>query len=410
MHVYGGFACNVDYTGRLSVRMTDRVDGGILARALARTQQRYPYFLLRIRQNADALYYEKNDLPVVLLHTNDRIRLHSEEVNGHLWAVCYREDFIHLDVYHGMTDGTGMYQLLSTLLFYYCEEKYGVSDPGRVRTVTDRIPPEETDDPQDHLPSPGPPQAGQPQWKEAFTFEKDGQLTPSEASIWDIEIPENAFLRFTSANDASPGTMISLLLARAAHALYPDAEKDIISAYVVNARPMLGNPQTCHNCLSMVLFDYEDRIRRMPLPRQCTVYRGKTFIQSDGDVVRAAMSASAGSIREAAAASGGLSSKMETFGKMFAGGEGLVSFLVSYVGKWPHPALAGYIREFWTHPPNTFSLMAEIAAVNGNIFLSIQQRFREDTVREAFLRQLEEHGIPYNVRRVMASDAAGISL
>jgi hypothetical protein len=82
---------------------------------------------------------------------------------------------------------------------------------------------------------------------------------------------------------------------------------------------------------------------------------------------------------------------------------------VSYTGKWKHPAAGAYIREFWTHPPNTFSLMVEIAAVNGRIFLSVQQRFREDTVRECFLRQLEQHGIPYTLRRSMSSDIAQIA-
>ena len=410
MHVYGGFACRVDYTARLSIRMADRVDPDILARALSRTAKRYPYFLLRIRQNENELYYEENDRPVVLLHTNKRICIHSDEVNGHLWAVCYYGDFIHLDVCHGMTDGIGMYHLLSTLLYCYCEEKYGIQDPGGVWIPSDRIAPEETEDPQDHLSAAGLSQTGQQVWKEAFTFETDGKLSTSEPTVWDIEIPEKAFLKFTSANDASPGTMISLLLARAADSLYSDADKDIISAYVVNARPMLGSPQTCHNCLSMVLFDYEDRIRKMPLSRQCTVYRGKTFIQSDEDRVRQAMSFSAEAIREAADSSHSFADKMEQFGKMFAAGEGFVSFLVSYVGKWPYPVLGSYIREFWTHPPNTFSLMAQIAAVNGNIFLSLQQRFREDTVREAFLRQLEEHGIPYKVVRIMESDAAQIRL
>ena len=94
---------------------------------------------------------------------------------------------------------------------------------------------------------------------------------------------------------------------------------------------------------------------------------------------------------------------------MFSAGEGYISFLVSYVGKWPYTVLSKYIKEFWTHAPNTFSLMAEIAAVNGNFFISIQQRFREDCVREAFLDQLRENGIPCEVLRVVDCDIAYIT-
>ena len=83
-----------------------------------------------------------------------------------------------------------------------------------------------------------------------------------------------------------------------------------------------------------------------------------------------------------------------------------MTFLVSYIGKWQYPVIGEYIREFWTHPPNTFSLMVEIGAAGGNIFLTIQQRFKEDSVREAFLQELKEYGIPFRVCRVMESDVA----
>ena len=53
-------------------------------------------------------------------------------------------------------------------------------------------------------------------------------------------------------------------------------------------------------------------------------------------------------------------------------------------------------------------MMIEIAAVGGRIFLSIQQRYKEDDVIKAFLAQLEEHAIPYKVCRVMKNDVASV--
>ena len=404
MHVHGCFPLNVDYTGRVTIRMRDRIDADILARALAKTQKRYPYFLLRLRYNESAYYYDENPLPVVLLNTTGRISLNTPEVNYHLWGVCYHDDYIHLDTFHGMTDGTGMYHILSTLLYYYCEERYGVTDHRGIRTLEDEITPEETVDPQDFLPDIDLSKVTPPRYKEAFVPETDGKLTLSPPTLWDVAIPEAAFIPFISANDASPGTMVSLLLARAIDSLYPDAAKDIIGVYVINARPMLDARETCHNCLGMAFFDYEPRLRAKSINTQCTIYRGKTFLQSDRDIVRQALTVSANSIRDIVRSSPTLSAKKENFAKLFASGEGYVSYLVSYVGKWAHPAIGEYIREFWTHPPNTFSLMAEIAAVNGYFFISIQQRFRENCIREAFLRQLEEYRIPYEVVRVMDSD------
>ena len=408
MHVHGGFGEKVDYTARVSVKLTDPVDARLLQHALTETQKRYPYLCVRIRKDDHAFYYEDNPDPIVLLHTPERISLNAEETNFHLWAVCYWEEWLHLDCYHGITDGTGMYKILATLLYYYCKEKYGITDQTGIWTVEDTIDKEELCDPQDELKAPVTQKYKSIEMRPAFTLETDGNLTPSEPTIWDVEIPEEAFIRFTSANDASPGTMVSILLARAIDALYPNAEKDIVGAYVINARPMLQAKKTYHNCLTMALFDYEDKIRRMPLDRQCTVYRGKTFIQSDEDRVAELMAVNAEAIRAAQDSAKTLDEKKKVFGSAFSGGEGLVTYLVSYTGKWSCPGVEGYMKEFWSHPPNTFSLMVEIGAAGGKIFLTIQQRFREDTVREAFLKQLEEHEIPYTLKRVLESDIAHI--
>lgn len=408
MHVHGAFGERVDYAVRLTVRLSDEVDGAILTRALACTQQRYPYLSVRLRAGEHAYFYEKNASPVVLLRTDQPAHLNAAETNFHLWAVCCSGDRIHLDFFHGITDGTGMYRVLATLLFYYCSERYGVSDPEGIWSLETPVLPAETIDPQDMLvpqetaPAPAP-------FQEAFTLETDGGLTPSAPTIWDLEIPEAQLIRFSSANDASPGTLISLLMAQAIDALYPERQKDIISAYVINARPMLSAPLTHHNCLGMALLRYDERIRTMPFDRRCTVYRGMTFLQSDAERVRQGMALNAAQIRAASTDDTTLEEKKQLFGQAFSGGEGFVSFLVSYTGKWKHPGVGAYIREFWTHPPNTFSLMVEIAAVNGKIFLSVQQRFQEDTVRESFLRQLEQHDIPYTVKRRMSSDIAHIA-
>lgn len=430
MHVHGGFAEKVDYTARLSVRMKDAVDADLLAGALQKTQERYPYFCVRLRKGEASFYYEENPLPVVLLHRDGRIALTTDEVNGHVWAVCYYGDYIHLDFYHGITDGTGMYKVLSTLLYYYCAEKYGAAMDKGICTVTDEIIPEETQDPQETLPDIDLSTIAAAPMAPAFTLETDGGLTPSEASIWDVEIPQDLFMKFVEDHDSTPGTMISILFARAIRSLYQEKEstagtaaaeetkpapagsavsvkgKDIISAYVINARPMLGAKNILHNCLGMAIFDFEERIAKMPLMRQCTIYRGKTFAQSFDERIRNGTTVNANMVREALKSATTLDAKKEVFGRSFASGEGFVSYLVSYIGKWPYPIIGEYIREFWTHPPNTFSLMVEIAAAGGKIFLTIQQRFKEDCVREAFLRELEEYGIPYRVCRVMGSDVA----
>ena len=106
MQAMGSFGLQMDYTVRMKLRLTDEVDGAILAEAVAKTQRRFPYLSLRMCRNEQEFYYEQNSAPVVLFHTDKAIQLNSEEANYHVWAVCYWEDYLYLDIYHGLCDGT----------------------------------------------------------------------------------------------------------------------------------------------------------------------------------------------------------------------------------------------------------------------------------------------------------------
>ena len=271
MHVYGAFGAGVDYTVRLSVRLDAPVELELLRCAIDRAQRRYPYLSVRLAGNDSDLYYEENPAPIALHAGGGRVELNGPESHEHLWSVSAEGDTIHLDIFHGLCDGAAMYRLLATLLYEYGAAKYGGIERGGIWTQETPIDAAELSDPQDALGEADAAGALTPQYEPAFTLETDGSLTPSEPSVWDVEIPEDAFIRFTSANDASPGTMVSLLWARAIDALFPEREKEIVGAYVINARPMLLSPLTHHNCLSMAIFPYSDRIRKLPFSTQCTV-------------------------------------------------------------------------------------------------------------------------------------------
>ena len=68
-----------------------------------------------------------------------------------------------------------------------------------------------------------------------------------------------------------------------------------------------------------------------------------------------------------------------------------------------------HIREFYTHAPATFYFLLEISAVNGRLFLTVQQRFAEDRYLEALLKQFDENGIPYRISRSGKGDNAAFS-
>ncbi len=406
--LYGSLALNSDYTVRLSLRLTDAVDEDMLRDAVAKTQRRYPYLSLRLRYNDTEYYYEDNPLPVTVHRSDERVVLNSEDTNYHVWSVSFNEDRLHLDVFHAIADGQGMYMLLSTMLYYYCHERYGVTDHTGIRTLEDTILPEESTDPVNALPQVPPEYLKRPDFPPVFNILDDGGLTPGDKLITDIAIPEKEFIRFTSANDASPGTMISILLTRAIDRLFPERDKLLTNGYVINCRPMLGGNAKLshHNCVNVVIFKYTDRIKAMPFTKQCTVHRGTTFIQSDADRIKKAMAVTASRNRMILQKAATLEEKKQAFAPMFGGSFRVLSSTVSYVGQWKFKSVEPYITEFWTHVPSGKEPTVEIAAVNGKIFFSVTQSFKEDCLIKAFLRELEENGISCEAKPTMLNDVA----
>ena len=404
MHVYGAIGAGVDYTVRFSVRMRDAVDPDALSSAVSSASARFPYFMGRLICTGDSYEYADNDLPIAVFENDARVVLNSSATNYHVWAVSYLNDFIYLDFFHGITDGTGMYRVLAQILYRYCRTVYGTDEIPELEISDIEA---EIEDPQDNmeeLPVPG------AVFTPAFTLETDGGLTRSLPVIWDVKIPEDSFMHFVRDNDSTPGTMTELLMGKAIDSLYPGRTKPIISSYVINARPMAGAEATNHNCLGMSLFDYSPVVSSMPLSKQGTVYRGKTFVQSREEQVVAGLSANASAVKKILSPTTDPASRKKLFTSMFNGGEGFISYLVSYPGKWKYPLIGQYMKEFWTHPPCTFSLMILLGAAGGSIFLSIQQRFRETSVVEKFLSLLVENGIPYELVSKGSSDVAGFEV
>jgi hypothetical protein len=299
-----------------------------------------------------------------------------------------------------------MYMVLATLLYYYCGARYGVTDHEGIRTLEDPILPEETIDPLDMLPAVDLSKIPQRMPEFAFSIVDDGGAKPCAPTILDVEIPESAFLKFTSASDASPGTMVSLLLSRAIDIRYPQREKNITAGYVVNGRPMLHAPKSHHNCVTTVRYDYSERLKKMPFDIQCTALRGITFLQSDAAYVQKMMTVMSSRYKGVMAMPCSAEDKMKTFAQMMAGGRLFYTQIVSYVGQWKQKGVGMYIDEFWTHVPSTIDFTTEVSAINGKIGLSIHQRFDDDELMGLFFRQLDDNGIPYTLKQKAASDVA----
>lgn len=394
----------------IRIRMRDLIDPFVLRSAVDTTMKRYPYFCVELQKKNGQYIFVDNSRPVTVTHSPHGAELNSEEANHHMISFSWYDNWIILDVFHGMTDGTGAYEIIRTLLYYYCSERYGVElkEEG-IRLVGDEISEEEWIDPvevAEDLPVP----SRQEMPKALNLAEAAGLRIDQEKTVYSITIPESEFVRFNIENDGSPATMVALFFCRAIAKMYPDAKDTIRIALCINQRKALHAPLAHHSLVGGVMLEYKDKMRNWPLNRQATAYRGMVFAQSREEAVLAGAGSTKGLLQM-------LLSKetdQERLGvAAYVGSMAntLLSATVSYVGKANYKEAEKYIRDFRSlTTPSGETLLIEIAAVNGRFNLDVIQPFSSPIYVEAFLKELEENGITYDLQDVTKLELPNIRL
>ena len=396
---------------RIRIRMRDLIDPEILRRAVDTTMERYPYFCVELQKKEGGFVYAENHRPVVISDSLHGAELNSEETNYHMIAFSWQDNMIILDVFHGLTDGTGAYEVVRTLLYYYCSERYNVSlKEDGIRLVGDEISAEEWIDPvvsRTDLPTPKQNELMSDALNVITTagLEEDRRHT-----VYSVAISEKEFMRFNLDNDGSPGTMVALLLSRAIAKLFPESENAIRIALCVNQRKALNAPLAHQSLVGGVMLEYKDKLRDWSLEMQGTAYRGMVFAQTQEENVLRGIASFKGVngmllTKESDQERIGVASYINSLaGK-------LTTATVSYVGKADYKEAEQYIRDFrlWTSPMGN-NLLVEISAVNGRFTLDFLQSFSSPVIVNAFLKELDENGIIYDLQDVNELELPNIKL
>ena len=395
---------------RLRIRMRDMIDPSALRYAVDTTMQRYPYFCVELQKKDGQYVFVDNARPVVISNSLHGVDLNAEESNYHMIAFAYQDNWIILDIFHGLTDGTGAYEVVRTLLYYYCSERYGVtlSEEG-IRLVGDEITVEEWEDPiETAMDLPAPVRAELP--KALNVIENAGLQDDTTKTFYSIAIDESEFVRFSMDNDGSPGTITVLLLSRAVAKLFPDVNDPIRIALCVNQRKALQKPKAHQSLVGGAMLEYKEKLRDWPLEKQATAYRGMVFAQTMDERVLAA----ANGMRMVTQMLLSKETDQERLGIAAHFGksaEQIMTASVSYVGKANYKEAEKYIRDFrtWTGASGKYPLI-EIAAVNGRFTLDFILPFSSPIIVNAFSKELEDNGITYDLQDVTVLDVPNIQL
>ena len=395
---------------RIRIRMRDLIDPSALRHAVDTAMQRYPYFCVELQKKDGQYVFVDNTRPVVISNSLHGVALNAEESNYHMIAFAYKDNWIILDIFHGLTDGTGAYEVIRTLLYYYCSERYGIKlrEEG-IRLVGDVIPPEEWEDPIEIAKDlPAPVRSDLP--KALNVIENAGLQNDTIKTVYSISIKESEFMRFSMDNDGSPGTITALLLSRAVAKLFPDVNDPIRIALCVNQRKALQKPKAHQSLVGAAMLEYKEKLRDWPLERQATAYRGMVFVQTMEERVLAA----ANGMKMVTQMLLSKETDQERLGIAAHFGksaEQILTATVSYVGKANYKEAEQYIRDFrtWTGATGKYPCV-EIAAVNGRFTLDFIQPFSSPVIVNAFLKELEDNGITYDLQDVAVLDVPNIQL
>lgn len=388
------------WTVRFITTLCDDIDRGMLQEAVAATQQRYPYYSVRLRKTADAegrehYALDENPLPWVVMPSRQPACLVSPESNHHLLAFACWDNCIAIDFFHALTDGTGGYNVLRTLLYEYCRRHYDsqLSREG-VRVAGDDISPEELTDPAslpcpDNLnPLPVPPMPTPINLiKEAVVPLNDTAETVC------IEIDEQQMMKYVSGEDTSPATLVSLLVARAIARLHGDtAEAVPVTALAINQRPALGVPLASPSMASALRLALKIDMRDMPLDLQQTIYRGMVVLQSNADNVAAGFWQTKGmmdQLDQIPTVKGRHQAMQGAYERALS----TCSFVVSYVGKARFGAAERYVTHFCTEVFTHYALTIEMSAVGGKFCISWMHRFSTDVYLDALFDEMRQLGL-----------------
>ena len=395
---------------RIRIRMRDLIDPGVLRHAVDTAIQRYPYFCVELRKIDGQWFFLDNHRPVVITNSLQGVELNSEASNYHMISFSWQDNWMVMDVCHAMTDRTGAYEILRTLLYYYCSERYKVTlKEDGIRLAGDPVPDEEWIDPVEMAADlPVPPRTEMT--KALNLVEAAGLQNDVRNTVYSIAIPESEFMRFNIDNDGSPGTMVALFLSRAIAKMYPENQDAIRMALAVNQRKALHAPLAHQSLVSGVMLEYKEKMRNWPLDRQATAYRGMVFAQTQEEAVLAGVASQKGInqmilTKESDQERIGLASYISNMAK------GIITATVSYVGKANYKEAEKYIRDFrlWTSQEHN-GILVEISAVNGRFTLDFTQAFSSPVYVNTFLKELDENGITYDLQDVSPLELPNIKL
>ena len=385
---------------KIRIRLRDLIDPACLRKAVNMVMARYPYFCVELQKKEEEFVFKKNDKEIPVINSLNSIDLNSEDSNYHMLAFFWEKNWIGMDVFHGLTDGTGAYEVIRTLLYYYCSEKYSLKLNGEgIRLPGDEITLDEWTNPVEKIKEmPAPSSHEQP--ANALNLIEVGNLENDNMTNYNVVLSESEFMKFNREYKGTPGTMVSLLLSRAISKIYPESKHPIRVALCVNQRKALKSPKAHQSLVGGVILEYNEKLKKLSLLEQEEAFRKIVTDQTTDSAVLAGVCRQR-KINEYILNTHSDSERLAIVDHIDKMAASMLSATVSYVGKADFKEAEKYIRDFrLISNMRGKTTLVEISAVNGRFTLDFVQPFSSPIYVNGFLKELDLFGINYDLQDV----------
>lgn len=385
----------MNYTIRGEVVLREAVDGDILQRAVNTAMKRFPYFSLRIVRQGEELIAEPNDLPNVILHTDEKITLGTAEVNYHIAVISYFENSIFFNFSHSITDGAGRAPLTKSVLYYYLREKYpgdDISSEG-IYLAGDPMFPDEVGTP---MPREEILKAEPTYFRpvgDAFHLADGGIIKDRGHKEFRFRVDEKKFMVLNKSNDSSPSVLATAMLTKVIWKLHPENKKDIVTGLGFNMRPGLGNKHSYLPLVTTLTLPCRESMKDFDLSTTCTCLRGMVILQSQAENVQYMyknMIIGSEAIKGIPTLEGKQAACKAALAK-----ENSPTCFVSYVGRDQLGSVSPYVTAMYTSVDALTEgcIVIEISSGDGYFYFTFEQDFSTDIYFKEFTNMIEEYGV-----------------
>ena len=379
------------------------VDAALLTEAAREAIERFPYFSVRVGLDAGQNYtLEHNDRPVAVMPEKDmRLTLGSEEVNGHLIAITWRDNFVWFNYSHTFCGATGGLFWVKATLYRYMIKKYGtvkapkdIKLPGTPVTEGELFFPNADELPDDEPISRydgGDSNAALGRFLK-YLFNPFAK----ESYYYQLDIPVRDFMDYAARIDGSPNTILTAMMFKVCVRLFKEKKGTFLAGRIAaDYRDDIGAGESYRDFVRFIHVKYEWSMKDESVQKLNMRARGAVIRQNQPEL-------GIERFKKLEKAHRGIDQQPDLkTKKKFASQNSTFrsdprdNYTVSYVGKTDWGGMEAHIRDFYTITDG--DLMLELNAVNDRFCITFQLANKNPKPLELFCEQLKQEGIPYSV-------------